>query len=51
MGSEEDRMGHGTVGQPIDKLKKNIWDSSSEKLSKSRSGCVTIRDTLGLGIY
>ena len=42
MASEEDRMSHGTVGQSIDKWKKKyIWDSSSEKLSQSRSGCVT----------
>ena len=30
MGSEEDRMGHGTVGQSIDLEKKIIWDSKWE---------------------
>ena len=28
MGSDEDRMGHGTVGQSIDKLKKNIFGTA-----------------------
>ena len=40
MGSEEDRMGYGTVGQSID-LEKKIFGTANERMSKSRRGCVT----------